>query len=126
MGYYTNYDLEFTAPTHERALEIIKVLTTEKCPKTDYYWAGIFCQPRPVWTGASNAETYDCDTACDIKWYDNDLDMLELSARFPETLFSLHGVGEESDDEWEEEYLGGKKKRFRKMLRTWGDWLNYT
>lgn len=126
MGYQTNYDLEFTAPTHERALEIIKVLTTEKCPKTDYYWAGIFCQPRLVCTGASNAETYECDTACDVMWVGHELDIHALSERFPETLFYIHGIGEDPDDEWEEKYFAGKKKCFRSMIRTWSDWLNYT
>lgn len=34
------------------------------------------------------------------KWYDWEEDMLLLSTRFPEMLFTMHGDGEESDDLW--------------------------
>lgn len=41
------------------------------------------------------------------KWYDHDQDMLMLSHRFPEVLFTLYGDGEETEDFWYAYYLNG-------------------
>ena len=41
-------------------------------------------------------------------WFGHDSDMLEVSRRFPKTLFTLHGEGECNDDIWESHYLNGK------------------
>ena len=42
-----------------------------------------------------------------IKWYDNDNDMLELSKLYPNYVFHLEGVGEETDDRWIMYYHNG-------------------
>lgn len=42
------------------------------------------------------------------KWCDSDKDMLLMSIRFPDVLFTLHGIGEESDDMWFAYYLNGE------------------
>lgn len=42
------------------------------------------------------------------KWYEHEQDMLLLSARFPNALFTLEGDGEDSDDRWQDYYLGGR------------------
>lgn len=42
------------------------------------------------------------------KWYDYEKDMVALSARFPEVLFTLHGKGEDSEDLWYAYFLNGK------------------
>ena len=44
------------------------------------------------------------------KWYDNEKEMLELSKEFPDILFKLHGVGEESEDIWNEYFMSGKSQ----------------
>ena len=43
-----------------------------------------------------------------VNWFCHDDDMLEISRRFPQVLFSLHGEGESNGDIWESHYLGGK------------------
>ena len=43
----------------------------------------------------------------EAKWYDHDEDMIALSHRFPDVLFTLYGDGEESDDMWYTYYLNG-------------------
>jgi len=43
-----------------------------------------------------------------VKWYSRNADMLSVSLKFPEVLFSLNGEGEESGDIWVAYYLDGK------------------
>ena len=42
------------------------------------------------------------------KWYDFDQDMLLLSSRFPNVLFTLLGKGDSDDDYWMNYYKGGQ------------------
>lgn len=42
-----------------------------------------------------------------IKWYDHDLHMAQLSKRFPNTLFSIEGDGEEQGDHWKMYWCNG-------------------
>ena len=42
-----------------------------------------------------------------IKWYDSDSNMKQLSAEFPDCLFTLEGDGEESSDIWKAHYYRG-------------------
>lgn len=45
------------------------------------------------------------------KWYDCDIDMRNLSKKFPDLIFCLYGNGEESGDIWRSYYHNGKDKR---------------
>jgi hypothetical protein len=62
------------------------------------------------------------------KWYDWADDMPVVSRLHPETIISLHGVGEESDDQWVAHYLNGEQVIHR--MSKWDppgpptDWLN--
>jgi hypothetical protein len=40
-------------------------------------------------------------------WYDHEKEMIELSKRWPDVLFSLHGEAD-SDDMWDKHFKGGK------------------
>jgi hypothetical protein len=48
----------------------------------------------------------------DSKWYDHKDDMIELSKKYPDYLFALDGVGEDSADIWREFYRNGKTYRW--------------
>lgn len=50
----------------------------------------------------------------DIKWHENDADMLELSKSIPGVTFKLHGVGDEMDDVWDSYYLNRKMCTYSK------------
>ena len=43
------------------------------------------------------------------KWYEHETDMKDISTAHPETVFKLHGEGEEAGDVWEKFFKGGKK-----------------
>ena len=59
-------------------------------------------------SGITFALTLENDYAS--KWYDNEKEMLELSKEFPDVLFKLHGIGEESEDIWNEYFMNGKNQ----------------
>lgn len=44
----------------------------------------------------------------ELKWYDCDDDMVELSKEFPEYVFTVYGEGEERDDNWVAFYYKGE------------------
>ena len=88
MGYYTRYklDIQGDSPSlQEVALEI----------------AG---------GDLAMAVTYDevLRGGDEVKWYDHDNDMKEVSLRWTETLFVLDGEGEENGDVWRKYWRGGK------------------
>lgn len=55
----------------------------------------------------------DCDS---LKWYDYNLDMCELSKRYPNLLLWLTGEGEESGDIWKSWYRNGKSVQVRPQM----------
>lgn len=44
----------------------------------------------------------------EVKWYDHDEDMIELSKKYPDIVFSLKGDGEEQGDSWYKYFKSGK------------------
>jgi len=51
-----------------------------------------------------------------IKWYDHDLHMRQVSLAFPGVLLTLNGEGEESGDIWVKYYLNGKMQYERAKI----------
>jgi len=86
MGYYTNFQLDFTPSIsdEDRFLGDLKEFT-------GYNWRNDF-------------ELYD------VKWYSWINDMTELSKKYPDHLFQLDGQGEESGDIWRAFFKGGKSQ----------------
>ena len=48
------------------------------------------------------------DNYDECKWYNHDTEMLDLSKKFPNVIFKLHGEGEETGDIWDTYYKNGK------------------
>jgi hypothetical protein len=48
------------------------------------------------------------DTLDPCKWYDHERDMKSFSKVFPGILFTLHGIGEEPNDQWYKYFKDGK------------------
>ena len=81
MGYYTNFEIEIAAG-NELTTEIDAAI--RKC---------VFC--------------YKAGETFTAKWYDVDVDMRYISEQFPNVKFRVCGVGEDSGDIWETEFLNG-------------------
>lgn len=93
MGYYTYYTLDIDGYPHRR-------LTEEEVSAIDTE-----IELMDVFAGGSCSEGYFSE---DLKWYEHDEDMMRLSSRIPDVLFSLHGEGESQEDLWNAYYLNGK------------------
>ena len=45
------------------------------------------------------------------KWYEHNTDMMEISKKYPNVVFVLHGEGEEAGDLWNAYYKNGKMQK---------------
>ena len=97
MGYYTSFDLTMhphPAEDLENAItrDIIALIdrtTPDKVRDVDVEW-------------------FLCDA---MKWYDHEEHMTEISKKYPDIVFMLHGIGEEHEDMWNEYYCAGEFER---------------
>lgn len=64
----------------------------------------------------SYAMEEDGTTADSCKWYECDDDMLELSKKYPDVIFTLAGEGEESGDLWRTYYRNGKMQHAQAII----------
>ncbi|MAG26473.1 hypothetical protein CMI47_13070 [Candidatus Pacearchaeota archaeon] len=90
MGYYTQFSLDFEAPTKKSRDEVISYFEANRDNMECYAW---------------REKAYGTD---DCKWYTYDDDMHALSKLFPNVLFKLSGVGEDHSDMWCAYYKVGK------------------
>ncbi len=99
MGYYTDYSLSAQwRGDGEVSEEKIKALNAE-------------VKKMNIFDGYDGYGGYNSGWFVSAKWYDWEDDMLLLSSRFPEFLFTMEGHGEDSDDMWLEYFLGGQVQR---------------
>lgn len=94
MGYYTQFTL--------------KVRNKKNEPLPDAIERGVIAELREEEDYANHALQESGDTENETKWYDCVSDMLSFSARNPDYLFVLEGVGEEFPDVWRAYFLAGK------------------
>lgn len=100
MGYYTDYRLDVCTATKfgdsfttaNCISPLIETQLEDEIEKLDVFEGG------------------DCDSGWygNAKWYDWEEDMLLLSKRFPEIMFTLGGIGEEFGDIWEAYFYDGR------------------
>jgi len=88
MGYNTDYTL-----TTDTKLENTKKFSDKFTDITDYYLEEL--------SG---------------KWYDWNEDMIKISKLYPDTLFTLHGDGEESEDIWTHYFKNGKSQNAKAKI----------
>lgn len=91
MGYYTNYELEVegSGPVYDKFMREIDNIVVAR----DNYDLDV----RKLMDGG-----YD-----EMKWYEHDEDMKQMSSEWPNMLFILKGAGEERGDVWKAWYRNG-------------------
>ena len=107
MGYYTRYELKFTpAPkrwvtgktkTGETVTVCVEESDDGRLIKSD----DIFAQLEEICG-------LDISGVSNMKWYDHEVHMRQLSCQNPEVLFALTGAGEEQPDLWVKYFENGK------------------
>lgn len=91
MGYYTNYNLTIHgASTDVEESELIQ----------------------EVMADSGYSRLFDDS----VKWYDHENDMRNISVKYPEIIFKLHGEGEESGDIWNKYFKSGKMQECRARI----------
>lgn len=93
MGYYTEHELEIL----ESELTVQDLY--EKWENGEIKFEGF-----------DYALESDGSTYTEVKWYNHEKDMIELSKEFPTYLFKLKGEGEEAGDLWVKYYKNGKSQ----------------
>lgn len=92
MGYYTYHTLSMESESPINARAIFDYAQENKMEFVDGF----------------RLSGNDFETTNEIKWYEHEKEMRNLSKHFPDILFILHGEGEERGDIWDEYYRAGK------------------
>lgn len=113
MGYYTNYEFEIRSkdPIADDVMSQINKAFCELWlakPYDQINWvnAGYFEPNETELKQPDFIQNSFLDE--ELKWYNWEEDMIELSKRFPSIGFILYGEGEERDDNWKAAFFGGK------------------
>ena len=101
MGYYTIYNLEY-----KEIAPISKIC--EYCNGT-----GKIIINNPI-ANEINKRDFILNSA--TKWYEHEEDMKQFSKKFPDTLFTLKGIGEESGDIWVKYFKNGKMQTVKAKI----------
>ena len=111
MGYMTDFRLSVEKGDKKtQTEEIINYILERQKENANIFY--LFEQDLRYATQHPNFFGYctDLDLRCNhAKWYEHDENMVELSLKFPDIVFKLHGEGEETEDIWDCYYKNGKK-----------------
>ena len=86
MGYYTDFRLIASD------VEVLKKVWQEEIEGTEF--------------GDMDFDGTECSYWA--KWYDHNEDLINVSKKYPDVLFTLYGKGESSGDIWRKYYKNGK------------------
>lgn len=110
MGYNTSFSLSYRKAESAEDIEFDEDIVDYDHEFEEDLGEGPdpFLQPLIEAMREIREEGFSCIGTGPWKWYEHVGDMVALSRRFPEVLFTLHGEGEESGDIWRKYFLGGK------------------
>lgn len=106
MGYCTWY--EFSTKNNKYKVEDIISYMKSKMKSDDWFYP--FKYSIEDLMGVECKNDFELSPDEHVKWYDHNEEMLELSKQFPDTVFCLHGEGEDTGDLWYCYYKNGKKQ----------------
>ncbi len=106
MGYYTRYDLDITGHNmtdfefneYYSKVEEDLLKTFEEMDILDHAFNKIF------------------ESCNEVKWYEHEEDMREVSKKFSPIMFILSGEGEDNLDSWRKYFLNGKMQECRAKI----------
>lgn len=96
MGYYSYFNLDASP-------------FDGKTPLTDTCYEEIAAEIEKM--NVLQDQISESEWSAYVKWYDYEADMVLLSTKFPEVLFTLSGEGDSSEDMWIEHYNNGCVQR---------------
>lgn len=97
MGYNTRFKLKYQLELNDDTGNVLTSISEILRDSTISCY--IECNPSIITKTVSNKEyTHLCYEPA--KWYNHVDDILALSLKFPEIIFSLHGLGEDNEDMW--------------------------
>lgn len=111
MGYYTKYSMEVEDIDNKGcdSYKIVKYML-DKNEESDKFYP--FRNQLEELIECANEEYKIIglyfDESNEVKWYENEDEMKELSKVFYNVLFKLHGEGEETGDIWDKYFFNGK------------------
>lgn len=105
MGYYTRFKLN-TINNKYKVSDIICYMKKASHESDAYY---PFKREFDDYLFDESISDFEMDSV-ESKWYEHHEEMIELSKRFPETIFCLYGDGEENGDTWYKYYKNGKSQ----------------
>ena len=91
MGYRTDFDLSVSGFNRLQYKEIENILCSSELDPFGYM-----------------LRLFEGETVYELKWYDHEKDMKQLSSLVPSVLFTLEGRGEEQGDLWIKYFKNGK------------------
>ncbi len=118
MGYYTHYSLQIDSSLFEAKNEEAKETEIEAVKQsgmTKEMKSNVISLIEAKYADNSNLTILDVieeighnpfDDSC--KWYEHDEDMIQISEKYKNVLFTLTGTGEEKYDIWRKYYYNGK------------------
>ena len=104
MGYYTTYELEIEGQG-EKWVQGVDEAGNSVRVNIGHDHAAI---EHEIVQASGYSSLFEGEA---IKWYGHDEEMRAISRKYPDLLFTLTGVGEESGDMWRCYYQAGKCQR---------------
>ena len=108
MGYYTRYELTLQNKGNYYTSNIVSYMKEMNIASNGEMFYP-FDHEFDYYLKSDKNNYFDMESD-ECKWYDHDEEMLELSREFPNAVFCLYGVGEESEDIWYTYYKNGKSQ----------------
>lgn len=96
MGYYTTYSMTVHNVKDKEQFDAL-------CESLDAY--GILRYALD--SGSMYEDTAEFCSYNEVKWYEHEEDMKDISKKFPDMVFQLRGYGEDPEDIWEKYFKYG-------------------
>ncbi len=106
MGYYTDYDLEISGGAQTE----VKGIDAEGKPSSVF----VPLDPSHITDEVLALSGYS--SFSEIKWYDHEDHMRQISQKYKDLLFTLSGKGEDSSDLWVKYFKNGKMQTARARI----------